>query len=79
MVCKELVDIVENAINIHCHIYDASNHNGITKVFNISGRNQIKKFMDWMYEGSDLKLDRKYNRYIQFFYSDEDMNNSSVA
>ena len=33
MVCEKLVDIVENAIDINCHIYDASNHNGITKVW----------------------------------------------
>ena len=79
MMCEELVDIVENAININCHIYDASNHNGVTKVFNISGRNQIKKFMDWMYDNSDLKLTRKYERYIQYFYSDEENINNTLA
>lgn len=78
--CEQLVNIVKKELDINCHIYDASNHNGITKVFSISGRNQIKKFMDWMYNGSDLKLHRKYERYIQYFYSDDtNINNSSAA
>lgn len=72
MVCEKLVDIIENTLGINCHIYDASNHNGVTKVFNISGKNQIKKFMDWIYDGADLKLQRKYDRYIQYFYNNTD-------
>lgn len=80
MLCEKLVDIVENTLGINCHIYDASNHNGITKVFNISGKNQIKKFMDWIYDDADLKLQRKYDRYIQYFYSDEkNINNTLTA
>lgn len=67
--CEKLAYIIKSTLNINCHIYDASNHNGITKVFNISGKNQIKKFMDWMYQDADLKLQRKYDRYIQYFYS----------
>lgn len=70
MLCEELVSIVKTELDINCHVYDASNHNGITKVFNISGKNQIKKFMDWIYDGADLKLQRKYNRYIHYFYTD---------
>ena len=78
--CEKLVEIVEQEVKINCHIYDASNHNGITKVFNISGKNQIKKFMDWMYQDTDLFLQRKYNRYLEYFYDEDgDINNSSVA
>jgi hypothetical protein len=80
MMCEKLIDIIENTLGVNCHIYDASNHNGITKVFNISGRNQIKKFMDWIYCDSDLKLTRKYERYIQYFYAnDQNTNNSLTA
>lgn len=78
--CEKLVEIVEREVKINCHIYDASNHNGITKVFNISGRNQIKKFMDWMYQDADLFLQRKYDRYLEYFYEENsNINNSSVA
>lgn len=71
--CNTLKCIVEESIGINCHVYDASNHNGITKVFTISGRNQVKKFMDWMYNGADLFLQRKYDRYLNYFYN---INNS---
>ena len=78
--CEKLVEIVEREVKINCHIYDASNHNGITKVFNISGKNQIKKFMDWMYQDADLFLQRKYDRYLEYFYNENsNINNSSVA
>lgn len=78
--CEKLVEIVEREVKINCHIYDASNRNGITKVFTISGKNQIKKFMDWMYQDADLFLQRKYNRYLEYFYEeDNNINNSSVA
>lgn len=79
LLCEKLVNVVENVLDINCHIYDASNHNGITKVFTISGKNQIKKFMDWIYDDSGLKLQRKYDRYIQYFYSDENINNTLTA
>ena len=67
--CEALKEFVENKLNINCHIYDASNHNGITKVFNISGRIQITKFLDWLYQDAEMFLTRKYNRYIQYFYA----------
>ena len=71
--CNTLKCITEKFVGINCHIYDASNHNGITKVFTISGRNQVKKFMDWMYNDADLFLQRKYDRYLNYFYN---INNS---
>lgn len=78
--CEKLVDIVEHHLDVNCHIYDASNHNGITKVFTIPGKNQINTFMDWMYEDADLKLQRKYDRYIQYFYSnDTNIDNTFIA
>lgn len=74
--CNTLKDIVEKFVGINCHIYDASNHNGVTKVFAISGRNQIKSFMDWIYNDADLFLQRKYDRYLNYFYN---INNSLSA
>lgn len=74
--CSTLKDIIKDILEINCHVYDASNHNGITKVFTISGRNQVKKFMDWMYNDAELFLQRKYDRYLNYFY---DINNSLSA
>lgn len=67
--CEKLKEIVEKEVGINCHIYDASNHNGITKVFTTSGRLQTKALLDWLYQDADLFLKRKYDRYIQYFYN----------
>lgn len=67
--CEKLKDIIEKNVGINCHIYDASNHNGITKVFTTTGRLQVKALLDWLYKDADMYLERKYNRYIQYFYN----------
>lgn len=63
--CKKIKEIVENELGIYCGIYDASCHNGITKVASLSGTS-AKKLLHWMYKDADLYLQRKYDRYIQY-------------
>lgn len=63
--CVKAKEIIENELNIRCAIYDASCHNGITKVLTITGA-AAKKLLDWMYNDADLYLERKYNRYIEY-------------
>lgn len=72
--CKALVDICARYIGIKAHIYDASCHNGITKVFTLNGRNITRKFLDWIYQDANIYLQRKYDRYIDYL----DINNSTV-
>ena len=48
-------------------IYDCSSHNGITKVLSISGSNQTKAVLDWMYNNAELYLERKYLKYQNRF------------
>lgn len=63
--------IIQKSINIPCgNIYDASNHNGITKVLSFSGGHQVKTFLDWIYKDAELYLQRKYNKYIEAFYEE---------
>lgn len=73
--CNELKKICKDKLDISPKIYDASCHNGITKVFTLSGRNISKKFLDWIYQDADLYLQRKYNRYCEYY----DINNSLSA
>ena len=63
--CEKLKEIVEHEVDIYCGIYDASNKNGITKVFSLS-KNASLKFMNWMYTDADLYMQRKYDRYIKY-------------
>lgn len=63
--CKKIKEIVETKLGIYCGIYDASCHNGITKVASLSGTSAIK-LLNWMYKDADLYLQRKYDRYITY-------------
>lgn len=73
--CRAISDIVAKEIKINSGIYDASSHNGITKVFSLSGNNVCKKFLDWLYEDSTIYLQRKHDRYIEYY----NLNNSLSA
>ena len=77
--CMSLKDIVEKALGVHCCVYDAQNHNGITKVFTISGKIQTKNFLDWIYHDAELFLERKYDRYVQYYFNNTNINDSLSA
>lgn len=65
--CKAITDICAKYIGINSNIYEASCKNGITKVFSITGKNICKKFLDWLYKDSTIHLERKYNRYCDYY------------
>lgn len=65
--CRAIMDIAAKQIGINSHIYDASCHNGVTKVFQICGANICKKFLDWLYKDSTIFLQRKYDRYCSYY------------
>lgn len=64
--CNKLKDIIKNELGINCGVYDASCHNGITKVASITGVEHPLKVLNWMYKDADLYLQRKYDRYIEY-------------
>lgn len=64
--CKKLKEIIEKEIGINCGIYDASCHNGITKVASITGVKHPLKVLNWMYKDAELYLQRKYDKYIDY-------------
>ena len=63
--CLSVKDILEKTLNIHVSIVDASNKNGITKICTISGKNQVKTFLEYIYKDADMYLKRKFERYIE--------------
>lgn len=73
--CESLKCICQDLLNINPGIYDASCHNGITKVFTLSGRNITKVFLDWIYADAELFLQRKYDRYLSYY----NINNSLLV
>ena len=65
--CKAIVDICAKYLKIRGRIYDASCHNGITKVFTLSGCNISQQFLEWLYQDATIFLQRKYNRYCEYY------------
>lgn len=65
--CNSIKNICMDELNINVGIYDASCHNGRTKVATIGGINQCKQFMDWIYKDAELYLERKYLRYCDYY------------
>lgn len=62
--CQEILHIFrQNLDGIGGNIYDASCHNGTTKVVTLSGNRQVKTVLDWLYKDSELFLQRKWERY----------------
>ena len=65
--CKDCLDIIREQAGIEGGgIYDASSHNGITKVISISGTNQVNKFFEWLYKDAELYMKRKHDLYEQY-------------
>jgi len=62
--CYDLQKIVNENLNINSKVYNKTKNVGC---FSISGNKQIKKFLDWIYNDSDLKLLRKYKIYKENF------------
>jgi hypothetical protein len=71
--CLSLQNIFIKLFNIKGKISDASCHNGVTAVYNISKKSESKIILDWLYKDADMYLERKYNRYLNAFY------NTSIA
>lgn len=73
--CEAISDICAKYLEIKSRIYDASCHNGVTKVFQLNGSIVCKKFLDWLYNDAHLYLQRKYDRYSNYYK----LNNSLIA
>lgn len=67
--CLKLKDIIKTQLGIEGVIRDASNHNGITKVYSLTNNATIKQLLDWLYKDAKLFLQRKYDRYQQYYYT----------
>jgi hypothetical protein len=62
---SDLKNIIEESLNITCNIMNSEIKN-ISRL-NIYGNVKVKKFLDWIYKDSDLKLNRKYAHYINAY------------
>lgn len=61
MFTRDLKRKIELEINIHC---SDKKKTETVNTLNIYGNNQVKKFLDWIYNDANLKLERKYMKYL---------------
>ena len=77
MFCNSMKEILLNLIGVNSSIVQASKSKSVTKVLNIGGNRQVYKFLNWLYSDSDLRIERKYKKYLDFIQYYENINNSS--
>lgn len=77
--CNKCLEIMRKELGIGGGIYDASSHNGITKVLSISGFVQLEKVLNWLYKDAELYMKRKHNIFINQFTNAKYINNSHAA
>ena len=62
--CMTVQEIVKKNFDIYASINPCHGNLDVsTRVFRISGRKQAKTFLDWLYNNSDIWLERKYISY----------------
>lgn len=63
--CSKISDII-HSLNGKCSItHPKQCEENNTYVLCISGYNSVNNFMEWIYEDADIKMDRKYQKYLQ--------------
>jgi hypothetical protein len=70
--CNSLTYIIANECKINAHVYNVGHEycDDNIKTLSIYGNKQCKKFLDYIYQDASLKLERKYKRYIDWYYND---------
>lgn len=65
--CLSIKDILKNELGIHCSISYCHDTSVPTRCLGIAGRIQVKKFLDYLYQNSELFLQRKYDLYYSIY------------
>lgn len=76
--CESIKSIIKDKLNINGSIYFChGNTDKPTRTLQIAGRNQMSKFLDYIYKDANLYLDRKYDVYKSLYC--KNMNNTLTA
>ena len=77
---KKAAEFLNNKLGIHCGVYKCKKDSTTTtRMMQIAGRNQVKKFLDYIYEDAELFLKRKYEIYQNIYCSNKNINNTLTA
>lgn len=75
--CDSIMEIL-NDIGIISKIYNTS-YNDITKSLYIGKKDNVKNFLDYIYNDATIYLQRKYDLYILKYYSEKNINNTQIV
>lgn len=69
--CEKVKFIIKDKLNVNCSIYRPYNSrvdkSKTTRTLAIGGRFQVERFLEWIYKDSNFRLERKYNRYKNWY------------
>lgn len=74
--CESLQSFLKEKLDIESKIYNTSNINSNTKVLYVFKKKQIYKLLNYMYDNSEIYIERKYKTYLSIKY---EMNDSLIA
>lgn len=60
--CIAIQNLIKDKLNINCGIRKTLSD--VVNRLDISGSNQVLKFLDWLYKDSTVYLERKYQKYL---------------
>ena len=72
--CEKAMLLIETILKINCYIIKNKRAETNVELY-ISGKNQVLKFLDWIYKDAELYIDRKYEKYLSL----KNTNNSLSA
>lgn len=79
---KEFCEGVKNAIVVNSNLYKVSSKeedkDKNTWNLSINGNRNIQKFLNWMYAGSKIHLERKYQAYLRFCHKMEEIDRKMI-
>lgn len=74
--CNTVTEILMDVLGIKSHLRHTRNASDTCYTVEINKTTDIYKFLDWIYDGADLYLERKYQKYQQFLKMFNNINNS---
>ena len=78
--CEKTAEFLNKKLGVHCGVYKCNkNSTTSTRIMQIAGRNQVKRFLDYIYEDAELFLERKYEIYQNVYCSNENINNTLIV
>lgn len=67
--CRGLKEYIDNKFNIFTSLSVPTNHKPENGLFRIESKKGVKIFMEYIYKDADLYMERKYNKFQEFFNS----------